>query len=453
MPTPQEQAQAEAAEAERVRAEEERRRQAAQGSGLWDWFKSFLPDFSFFNILLFAAVACGAYFLGRTEQGQELLGKLFDKESVKNFFAKGDEILAGAASAIGIDIDVSDALTKMTIEDIRKTLTEKKVPPKVIAVLAKDKATFDGFIAAIKQANGGKVGINDLKIEAIVAGPSLNALLTPENRATTVALMVAAAPPEAGLKAETLNALISRNVAANGTPSPELRKLLTAATDGTLENLQASVTGTNGTFSSTKAIEALLNPQTRALIRSFGTGNIALALRDKSPELSKELLDASLTFGDAIDKNPANNGANRPRTLAVLRAVARMGEGVEAKEAFKGITAEQLSGFFQVPGNQEAVGNLLRVVQPSVARHWGNAEHGLAEVLASTPDTANILRIMRGDSTWYETLGANAADLFNLSMETRLRYAGGGKIAENAADLAALMPQAGSTSRRPAARG
>lgn len=498
MPTPQEQAQAEAAEAaeaERVRAEEERRRQAAQGSGLWDWFKSFLPDFSFFNILLFAAVACGAYFLGRTEGGKELLGNIFGRENVDAFFSRGDTMLAGLASGLGINIDISERLEAMPIEEVRTTLASQNIPHPIIAIVAKDETTFHQFLQVVKAANGGRIGLNDFmndrtitalathmpdlvralaasatratpggapnpmadQIKAtlltIINGEQLNTLLSPANRANTVALMMTVTPADAGITAATLNALISRNVAANGTPSPELRRLLTAAVDGSLHQLQASVTGADGTFSSTKAIEALLNPQTRALIRSFGTGNIALALRDKSPELSKELLDASLTFGDAIDKNPANNGANRPRTLAVLRAVARMGEGVEAKEAFKGITAEQLSGFFQVPGNQEAVGNLLRVVQPSVARHWGNAEHGLAEVLASTPDTANILRIMRGDSTWYETLGANAADLFNLSMETRLRYAGGGKIAENAADLAALMPQAGSTARRPAARG
>ena len=451
MPKTAAELQAEAAAAQRE-AEEKKAAEARSAQGMWEWFKSLLPDFSFFNILLFAAVACGAYFLGRTETGKKLLGKIFGRDNVDAFFSKGDEMLAGAASAIGINVDVSDALSKMSIEDIRKTLTKKEVPPKVIAVLAKDKPTFDGFISTIKEANGDKVGINDLSIEAIVAGPSLKALLKPENRELTVALMIAAAPPEAGIKPATLNALISRNVAADGTPSAELRRLLTAATDGSLQTLQASVVGADGKFSTSKAIEALLNPQTRALIRSFGTGNIALALRDKAPELSKELLDASLAFGDAIDKNPANGGANRPRTLAVLRAVARMGEGVAPAEALRNVTPEQLSGFFQVPGNQEAVGNLLRVVQPSVARHWGNADKGLAEVLASTPDTANILRAMRGDLGWLETLGSNAADLFNLSMETRLSWAGG-KIAENAADLAALMPPANSQpQRRPAAR-
>lgn len=438
MPKTAAELQAEAEAAAQREAEEKKAAEARSTQGLWDWFKSFLPDFSFFNILLFAAVVCGAYFFGRTEQGQELLGKLFDKESVKNFFAKGDEMLAGAASAVGINIDVSEYLAKMSIEDIRKTLTQKDVPPKVIAVLAKDKPTFDAFITTLKEANGGKLSINDLSIDAIVAGPSLAALLTPENRALTVSLMAAAAPPEAGIKAETLNALISRNVAADGTPTPELRKLLTAATDGSLQTLQASLAGADGKFSAVKGIEALLNPQTRALIRSFGTGNIALALRDKAPELSKELLDAALTFGDAIDKNPANGGANRPRTLAVLRAVARMGEGVEAKEAFKGITAEQLSGFFQVPGNQEAVGNLLRVVQPSVARHWGNPNEGIAEVLASKPDADKILRFMRGETTWLEDLGGKAADWFGLSLETKLSYAGD-KLAENAPVMANVL--------------
>lgn len=493
MPTPEEQAQAQAAEAERVRAEEERRRQAAQQSGLWDWVKSFLPDFSFFNILLFVGVACGAYFLGRTEGGKELLGNIFGRENVDAFFSRGDGMLAGLASRLGINIDISERLEAMPIEEVRTTLASQNIPQSIISIVAKDETTFREFLQVVKAANGGQIGMNDFmndrtitalatqmpelvralatatraapggaanpmadQIKAtlltVIGGEQLNTLLSPANRANTVALMVAAAPADARITAATLNALISRNVAANGAPSPELRRLLTAAVDGSLQNLQASVMGADGKFSTAKAVEALLNPQTRALIRSFGTENIAIALRERSPDVNKEMLDAALAFGDAIDRNPANGGANRPRTLTVLRAVARMGEGVAPAEALRNVTPEQLSGFFQVPGNQEAVGNLLRVVQPSVARHWGNAEQGLAEVLASTPDTANILRAMRGDLGWLETLGSNAADLFNLSMETRLSWAGG-KIAENAADLAALMPPAGSTGRRPAARG
>lgn len=496
MPTPEEQAQAQAAEAERVRAEEERRRQAAQQQGLWDWIKSFLPDFSFFNILLFVGVACGAYFLGRTEGGKELLGNIFGRENVDAFFSRGDSTLAGLASRIGINIDISERLEAMPIEEVRTTLASQNIPQPIIAIVAKDEATFHEFLRVVKAANGGQIGMNDFMNDrtitalatqmpelvralataatrtapngaanpmadqikttllTIIGGEQLNTLLSPANRANTVALMVAAAPADAGITAATLNALISRNVAANGTPSAELRRLLTAAVDGSLQSLQASMAGTDGKFSTSKAVEALLNPQTRALIRSFGTQNIAIALREKAPDVNKETLDAALAFGDAIDGNPANGGANRPHTLTVLRAVARMGEGVAPAEALRSISAEQISGFFQVPGNQEAVGNLLRVVQPSVARTWGNADQGLAEVLASTPDTANILRVMRGDTTWYESLGGNVADLLNLSTETRLSWAGG-KIAENAAVLAPFVDAANTPARsaRPAARG
>jgi hypothetical protein len=417
--------QAEAAAAAQREAEEKKAAEAQNAQGWWEWLKSFLPDFSFFNILIFGGLAAaGAYFFSQTENGK----KFFDD-------LKGN--LGNVLGSIGFNIDVSEHLAKMSIEKIRETLTEQKVPPKVIAVLAKDKPTFDAFISTLKEANGGTLGINDLKMDAIIKGPALDALLKPENRAFTVSLMVAALPADAGISKKTLTALIEHNT-RNGKVTDSLRTLFAAGQDGRVQSLQEQLVNNKGEFSPVKAVEALLSPKNRAFIRALGTDNIAIIMAEKAPELSKELLDASLAFGDAIDKNPANSGANRPRTLAVLRAVARMGESVEAKEAFKGITADQLSGFFKVPGNQAAVGKLLKVVQPSLAKYWGNAEEGIAEVLASTPDSGKILRFMRGEKTWFEDVASRAGDLLGVSLETKLSYAGD-KLAENAPIMAKAL--------------
>mgnify|MGYP003386622365 FL=1 len=150
-------AAAKAREDEAKRVEEKRRTAAASG-----WLQGFLPEFSFFNILLFVAMACGAYFLGRTEGGKELLGGIFGKENVDAFFAKGDGMLAGLASTLGINIDVGASLKKIpTIEAVRATLKGQNIPDPIIAVVAKDLPTFHKLLDVVAQANGGKVGLND----------------------------------------------------------------------------------------------------------------------------------------------------------------------------------------------------------------------------------------------------------------------------------------------------
>lgn len=473
---------AKAREAEEKRAEEERR-VASAGS----WLQGFLPEFSFFNIILFIAVACGAYFLGRTEGGKELLGGIFGKENVEAFFAKGDGLLAGLAGKLGIDIDVGATLKKIpTVEKVRETLKAQNIPDPIIAVVAKDLPTFHKLLDVVAQANGGKVGLNDFMNDktitalvtqspelvralasaanratpggaanpmadqlkttliTIINSDQLDTLLNPTNRASTIATMRAVLPANAGISPTTLNALITHGIGADEKPTPQLRKLLTSAMDGSLQALQASMNDATGKFSLTKAVDVLLNPQSRAFIRAIGTDTIAIAAREKSPELTPQLLNTALAFGDAIDTNPANSGAGRARALAVLHAVTNVASGMAPKTAFKGITAEQLSGFFAVPGNQAAVGNLIGAAQPALKRYWGNADQGLAEVFASKPDADKILRFMRGDVTWLETnIGkfANAAaDYAGLSLQQKLYWAGGNKISENAAELAAVLP-------------
>lgn len=437
----QAEADARAREAAKLReAEEKKAAEASTAAGWGDYIKSWIPDFSFFNILLFVAVACGAYFLGRTAQGKELLGGIFGPERVNDFFANGDQLLAGAASKLGIDLDISATLEAMPIEQVRTTLAERDVPAPVITILARDQATFRNFLNVIKTANGGRIGINDLTPEALVAGPALNALLAPANRASTVALMHAAMPSGAGISEKTLTALIDHNMVGNK-PTAALRTLLSAGVDGRLQTLQASMNDTAGKFSPVKAVDMLLNAQNRSLIRSIGTDNIAIVMAEKSPTLDKKTLDAALKFGDEIDV--ANTGPNRPRALEVLRAVASIGQGVDAKTAFKNITADELSGFFAVPANQTAVSKLLNVVQPDLAKYWGNANQGLAEVLASTPDADKILRFMRGDLAWLQstanTLVKQLPSAITPSLETQLRYFGGGELAENAGSVAGFI--------------
>ena len=475
-------AAAKAREDEAKRVEEKRRTAAASG-----WLQGFLPEFSFFNILLFVAMACGAYFLGRTEGGKELLGGIFGKENVDAFFAKGDGMLAGLASTLGINIDVGASLKKIpTIEAVRATLKGQNIPDPIIAVVAKDLPTFHKLLDVVAQANGGKVGLNDFmndktitalstqmpelvralateatraapkgaanpmanqikaSLIAIVNSDQLDTLLNPANRANTIATMRAVLPANAGISPSTLTALVTHGIGEDGKATPQLRKLLTSAMDGSLQTLQASLNDAVGKFSLTKAVDVLLNPQSRALIRSIGPDNIAIAARDKSPELTPQLLNAALTFGDAIDKNPANGGAGRARAVAILHAVTNMASGIPPKNAFKGIIAEQLSGFFAVPGNQAAVGNLIGAAQPALKRYWGNADHGLAEVFASTPDADKILRFMRDDTTWLEKnvgpIVNTALDRSGASLEQKLYWLGGDKISENAADLAIVLP-------------
>jgi hypothetical protein len=434
-------AAAKAREDEAKRAEEERR--AANASG---WLQSLIPDFSFFNILIFAALAFGAYMLGKTEQGVALLEK-----GIALLPESWQPAASGLLNKIGIKTDIAAPLLRLADKDIaalRETLTSNGIASHVVATIAKDKESFSRFLKPIMDAHGGRATLEDLTPAAVVTGSVLDAMLKPENRASTIALIKASLPANAGISDKTLDALIAHGTGPDGKPTAQLRALFAAATDGRLEKLQNELNDAQGKFSLTKAVDALLNPQNRALIREIGTDTIAIAARERTPQLTPQVLNAALAFGDAIDKNPANAGANRPRALAVLHALTNLASGTDPKTAFQGVTADQLSGFFAVPGNQAAVGNLLRAVQPALASHWGNADHGIAEVLASKTDAANILRFARGDITWLESIGGTAADVLGLSITTRLSMAGG-KIGENAADVAAFVSPPPAPPARP----
>lgn len=431
---------AKAREDEAARAEEERRR-AAAGEGLWGFIKGLIPDFSFFNIIIFAALAFGAYMLGTTKNGVALL-----EQGIALLPESWQPGASGLLNKIGIKTDIGGPLLKLAAKDIdglRETLKTAGLAPALIATIAKDKETFTRFLKPIMDAHEGRATLEDLNPAAILAGPALATYLKPENRASTVALIKAALPANAGISEKTLTALIAHGVDANGKPTAQLNTLIAAVNDGRLPKLQTDMNDATGKFSLTKAIDVLLNPQNRALIRSIGTDTIAIAARDKSPELTPALLNAALAFGDAIDKNPANGGANRARALAVLHALTNKASGMEAKIAFKDITADQLSGFFKVPGNQVAVGNLMGAAQPALKKLWGNANEGLVEVLASPTDSAYILRFLQDDFSWLENKAGQVAnavlDLAGVPLERKLYWVGSEKISENSVVVAAAL--------------
>ncbi|MBX9726310.1 MAG: hypothetical protein K2X09_03500 [Rickettsiales bacterium] len=433
-------AAAKAREDEAARAEEEHRR-AAASEGLWGFVKGFIPDFSFFNIIIFAALAVGAYMLGKTETGVSWL-----EQGIALLPESWQPSASGLLNKIGIKTDIAGPLLRLAAKDIdglRETLKSSGLAPAVIATIAKSEKSFTDFLKPIMDAHKGRATLEDLNPAAILAGPALATYLKPENRASTVALIKAALPANAGISEKTLAALIAHGIDENGNPTPQFKTLIAAVNDGRLQKLQTDMNDATGKFSLTKAIDVLLNHENRALIRSIGTDTIAIAARDKSPALTPALLNAALAFGDAIDKNPANGGANRARTVAVLHALTNVASGIKPEIAFKDITAEQLSGFFKVPDNQVAVGNLMGAAQPALKKLWGNANEGLVEVLASTPDSANILRFMKDDFSWLEhkvgKFANAAADLVGASLEQKLYWAGSEKISENSAVVAAAL--------------
>ncbi|MDX2095569.1 MAG: hypothetical protein SFW64_06500 [Alphaproteobacteria bacterium] len=487
------QAKANAAKAREDKENEER------SKGLLEFIKGLLPEFSFFNLLLFGLVLTGAYFLGRTEDGKKLLGQMFDPETVDHFFAKGDEMLLGLASAVGINVDISKTLEAMPLDQVRRKLTEKQLPAEFIAILAKDESTWKAVVQTVRAANGGQFGLADLTNEKtllglayqqphlvralltsalkadtastgemgdkikttllnLIASERFDVMLAPAHRAATFKMIQDIWPEKAPIPADMLTTLMAKNIGEDGKPTPALRNLPAAYVRGDFQALFVAFTDSAGNPSLAKAVDALLSADTRALIRRVGTGNIAALAGNTMPLLSEKNLEALLAFGDAIDAEVANKGANRPHAQAVVTALANIAGGTDLPQTLDGLTAEQISGFFAVPSNQEAMAALLKNIDtatlPAPARkqlttlskNWGNADAGVAEVLASRPDVAFILNGLRGRLTDIEDFANRSADLLGLPLATKLSvaayFADAKKIRENSDVVAAVMQTA-----------
>lgn len=498
------QAKANAAAAREQKAREDKENEE-RSKGLLEFIKGLLPNFSFFNFIIFGLVLVGSYFLGRTEDGKNFLTQTlgFDGETVSSFFAKGDEMLLGLANAVGINVDISKILETMPIDQVRQKLAEKQLPADFIAILAKDESTWKAVVQTVRAANGGQFGLADLTNEKtilklaynqsplvrdlltaalkadtagagemgekikttllkIVNGENLDTMLAKANRDRTFQMIRDIWLENMPIPADMLTTLMAKNIGGDGKPTPALRNLLAAGIRGDVQALATAFTDSAGNPSLPKAVEALLNADTRARIRRVGTDNIATAITtmvgNTMPLLSEKNLDALLAFGDAVDGDAANKAANRPRTQAVVTALATIAGGTDVEEAFKGLDATQISGFFKVPGNQTAVAALLKGIDattlPAPARgqltalsqNWGNADAGIAEVLASKPDVAFILNGLRGESSVVMQGLAKVADMFGVSIATRLdidaRIAGAEKISENSDAVAAVMQTA-----------
>ncbi|MES2984516.1 MAG: hypothetical protein V4735_04935 [Pseudomonadota bacterium] len=115
-----------------------------------------------------------------------------------------------------------------------------------------------------------------------------------------------------------------------------------------------------------RAMGILLNSGARASVEKAGTANLAILARSEAPFLNKQNIDALLAFGKETATNPANQGDNGERTVNVLTAFIRASEGVPAKDAFAQVDAKALSGFFAVPGNHNALLNLMKSMDRSV---------------------------------------------------------------------------------------
>lgn len=106
---------------------------------------------------------------------------------------------------------------------------------------------------------------------------------------------------------------------------------------------------------------ALLDPAVRTDVRKVGTGHVATLMADEMPQLSKANLDALVQFGEDIGKTQGNQGDNADRTRKVVGAFAALLEGKTLREAFKD-SRGQLSGFFSVPENHDALLKLSKAI-------------------------------------------------------------------------------------------
>ncbi len=271
---------------------------------------------------------------------------------------------------------------------------------------------FTTLIAGMRTAATSETGLTSAAMQPLV----MNYVLSPEvaNNPKTVAATKAllqsldksqfTGRDAAGNPSKLTPALYAQAVTLHTQITPERLKVASAINANGVNPLDlmtafsATVKGKTDIVAPDTALKKLLRPDINALVAKAGPENFAPLAT--SPLLSPQNLKAIVTFTGEIGRDPANMAKDKPhlpnqRTFAVLDAIRKLvvPPVVSPAEAFKGITAETLSGFFAVPANHNALVHLLRGIDRShldrcaiekidaLLGTLGNHQRGLTSVL------------------------------------------------------------------------
>ena len=272
------QVQADADAAREQDADAQREEQQRRQAGMFDWIKGLIPNFSFMGMLEMALIVTGIYFFAKTDMGQKLISGITDHLSPD---MQGN--ILGFLNRIGIDIDVGKALEAMDHDTLHAKLANNASPEVLDIIDPNDgNKTLHEFLDVIRGANGGKVTMKgftspetitalikqkpdmaralviaamkptadgkpsdtatqmNASIKTLIAGPMLDDLLSPANRAGTLKVLTAALPAGTPVSEQSLADMIAKGLDANGKPTDALRKLFSDAVDG---NKDAVVSG------------------------------------------------------------------------------------------------------------------------------------------------------------------------------------------------------------------